>query len=506
MMNVPVELLMPLLVLLPFAGAVAAVFLPAGPRGMCGICTSVLTAICVFVAAVRTFVEGSHRHHLGGWDPPLGIALQLDGPGAVFLAMTAAIGVPVSFYARAYFRMPEAGGAGNRYFWPLWLILWGGLNGMYLSADLFNLYVLIEVVTLAAVSLAVLSGKAAAMMAGLRYLLAAIAGSMAYLMGVALIYGWAGALDFGILAERLEPTAAVNTGFALMLTGLVLKTALFPLHFWLPAAHASAQPPVSAILSALVVKGTFFIILRLWVDVFDLSVTYAAGQLMGVLGAAAILWGSYQALHQPGLKKVIAHSTVGQIGYLFLLFPLISVVTEDGRASGWAEHAWTGGIYQALAHGFAKASMFLAAGIYIIATGHDRVRSMGDLVGRLPMTTFALALSGVSLIGLPPSGGFVAKWMLLKAAIASGQWWWAPVLVGGSMLTAGYVFMILRQAFAPSEQTGELRRVPKSLEVTALLLGIGSIVIGLRAEEVLLLLDVGAPFGEAVDVEEGGGE
>ena len=500
------DTLIPLLVLIPFVGAMAVYFLPVRLRDAGGIATALVVAACVLLTTIRTFADGAHHHDLGGWEPPLGISLHLDGLGAVFLCMTACIGVPVSFYARSYFRLPEAGTGGNRHFWPLWLFLWGGLNGMYLSADLFNLYVLIEVASLAAVSLTVLSGKAAARVAGLRYLLAAIAGSMAYLMGVALVYGSVGALDFGTLARELEPSRSVNTGFALILVGLLLKTALFPLHFWLPGAHASAQPPVSAILSALVIKGTFFLIMRLWVDVFDASVTYAAGQMMGILGSAAILWGSYQALHQRGLKKVIAHSTVGQIGYLFLLFPLISVTLENGEAAPWAVHAWTGGIYQALAHGFAKASMFLVAGIYILAIGNDRLQSMSDLVGRLPMTTFALALSGVSLIGLPPSGGFVAKWMLLKAALSSGQWWWAPVVVAGSFLTAGYVFMILRQAFAPSEGPRELHRVPRALEITALLLGIGSIVIGLRAEEVLLLLDVGAPFGEVIEVEEGGAQ
>lgn len=120
------------------------------------------------------------------------------------------------------------------------------------------------------------------------------------------------------------------------------------------------------------------------------------------------------------------------------------------------------------------------------------------------MTTFAIALAGISLIGLPPSGGFVAKWMLLKASFASGQWWWAPMIVWGSFLTAGYVFMVLRIAFAPAGNSTPLRRVPRSLEVTALLLGIGAIVIGLRATEVLALLDVAAPYAEAVDPGNGG--
>ncbi len=494
------------LVILPIAGGVVTFLLPPKARGPAGLVFAWLTTSLAVLAGAVIAGGGSLSHALGGWPPPLGIGLKLDGLSAVFILMTGLVGGVVSFYARVYFDKVVENPARASMFWPLWLLLWAGLNGMYLAEDLFNLYVVIEVVGIAAVALAVLSGKNPAMVAGLRYLLAAIVGSLAYLMGVALIFGATGALDIGLAAAALETGPTAKIAFALILAGLMVKTAVFPLHFWLPPAHSSAEPPVSAILSALVLKGTFFIILRLWVEMFGVSLTFAAGQVLGALGAVAVIWGSFQALRQQRLKLVIAHSSVAQIGYLFLLFPLITVPLGMAQTPDWTVFAWTGAIYQVLAHGFAKAAFFLGVGVLVIAVGNDHKDSLLNMVGRLPMTTFAIGLAGVSLIGLPPSGGFLAKWMLLKAVFASGQWWWVPFILVGSLLTAGYVFMILRLAFAPALKETPLRPVPPGLQACALVLAIAAIVVALPAEWVTGLLEGTSGFGNAVEMISGGGE
>jgi formate hydrogenlyase subunit 3/multisubunit Na+/H+ antiporter MnhD subunit len=147
----------------------------------------------------------------------------------------------------------------------------------------------------------------------MRYLLVSLLGSLAYLLGVALLYHTFGSVDIALLAEQMEPSPAVWAAMGLMSAGLLLKTALFPLHFWLPPAHASAPAPVSALLSALVVKASFYILLRLWLEIFPLT-NSALGQLLGLLGAAAVLWGGLQALRQTQLKMLIAYSTVSQLG------------------------------------------------------------------------------------------------------------------------------------------------------------------------------------------------
>jgi multicomponent Na+:H+ antiporter subunit D len=482
--------MMTLLILLPFTGALIAFFFAKRSAAPVGITSAMATLAAVAGLAVELRSHGAQSYQIGGWQAPLGITLYADGLAMIMLFMTAIVATLITVYAAAYFRSNPA----QRFFWPLWLFLWAGLNALYLSGDLFNLYVVLEIVGLSAVALAALAGNRAALTAALRYLIAAMVGSLAYLFGVSLIYSEYGVLDLATLSNLLEPSAKSSVALSLMIVGLLLKTALFPLHFWLPSAHSAALAPVSAILSALVIKGSFYLSLRLWFFVFQPVVTFQAGQFIGVLGAAAILWGSFQALRQRRLKMLIAHSTVGQVGYLFLLFPLATLPLATGGSVPWITEAAMGSIYQAISHGFSKAAMFLAAGVIVNAAGSDQLNSLRDIAGRLPLTTFAFALAGVSLIGLPPSGGFVAKWMLLKAIIASGQWWWIPVVVAGSLLTAGYVFLMIRWAFKPAVGQLPLKPVSITLQLVPLVLALLAVSIGLIVEEPVRLLEVGTPF------------
>jgi len=218
----------------------------------------------------------------------------------------------------------------------------------------------------------------------MRYLLATMLGSLAYLLGVALIYHSFGSVDISILAERVESTPAVWSALGLMTAGLALKTALFPFHFWLPPAHTSAPAPVSAALSALVVKASFYVLLRLWLEIFPTDSGVAAG-LFGLLGAAAVFWGGLQALRSSRLKTLIAYSTVMQLGYLFLAFPLAVFA------------AWQGALYLLLSHALAKGAMFLAAGNILHFAGHDRIADLNRIAQRLPLTVSAFALAGISI-------------------------------------------------------------------------------------------------------------
>ena len=506
MIELPTSPYPALLVGLPILFATLSLFFRPRGKALVGLMASLLTAALALTALVEVTQRGTIIHILGGWHPPLGILLRMDPLASVFISMTAVVGVFISLYAWRYFRAQEPETGGYPLFWPLWLFLWAGLNGLFLSNDLFNLYVTIEVIGISAVALAVLSGKTTALFAGLRYLLAAIAGSMAYLYGVALIYGSTGTLDIGLLGQVLEPGSTTTFALLVITLGLMIKMAGFPFHFWLPPAHSSAPAPVSALLSALVVKGAFYILLRLWMEVFGVSLTFAAGQLIGFAGAIAVIWGSWQALLQKSFKLIVAHSSVAQLGYLLMVFPLMVLApgVEAGSAD-WLTPAWTAGIYQVIAHAFAKASFFLSAGLIIMAVGHDRIESLRNLVGNMRITAMAIGIAGVSLIGLPPSGGFMAKWMLLKGIFLSGQWWWAPVVLTGSLLTAGYVFMLLRLAFAPARETNTFRPVPKSLEIIALVLALGSFLIVFPAENLISFLGSSEVFGSGIEtILEGG--
>jgi multicomponent Na+:H+ antiporter subunit D len=184
----------------------------------------------------------------------------------------------------------------------------------------------------------------------------------------------------------------------------------------------------------------------------------------------------------------VAYSTVAQLGYLFVMFPLLL----PGEGMDWNPDAWWGGIYHALSHGVAKAAMFLAAGSMTYAVASDRIPAISGVAHRLPMTFLTFGLAGLSLAGVPPSGGFVAKWLLLRAAMANGQWPWALLLAVGGLLTLAYVLMVLRFALERTETPEAFRPVPRRMEWVAMGLALASVLMGIRAGELLALLDVGA--------------
>src|SRR5262249_53510370 len=304
------------------------------------------------------------------WHPPLGIALRADGLSAVMLLTTAVVIGAVCLYARSPFGLPAA--ADERRaplaFWIMLMGVWSGLNAVWLAGDLFSLYVALELLTFSAVPLVSLDGSTATLEAALRYLLFALIGSVLYLLGTALLYGGFGTLDLVLLSRVIRPEPTAFIAASLMTTGLLAKTALFPLHLWLPPPHAGAPAAGSALLSALVVKGSFILTVRLWFEAMPGLLHPGTSQLLGALGAAAVLFGSVLALRQARLKLMIAYSTIAQIGYLFFLFPLAS---GDSASTPWSSIAWTGGLLQLFFHSFSKAAKFIAARPLSPTGGHD---------------------------------------------------------------------------------------------------------------------------------------
>jgi multicomponent Na+:H+ antiporter subunit D len=488
----PGGLLLVAAVFVPAAAVLAAVAL-GGRRGEGVALAAVPAGLAIAVAIVAGVLRSGEplRYVLGGWAPPLGVVLRADGLAAAMILTTAVILCAIAVFARADFRTP-AGAPEARApfaFWTLLLGVWGGLNATFLAGDLFTLYVALEILTFAAVPLVCLDGRADQYAAALRYLVFALLGSMLYLLGAVLLYGAYGTLDIALLAQRVRPGPATWAAGALMTVGLLAKTALFPLHLWLPPAHAGAPAAASAVLSALVVKGSFFILVRLWFDVLPEQVTAAAAQSIAALGAAAIVLGSVVALRQPRLKLAIAYSTVAQIGYLFLMFPL-ALGSEAARFT--AGDAITGGMLQAISHATAKAAMFMSAGLIYAAVGHDRIADLAGVGRALPMSVFAFALGGVCLIGLPPSGGFLAKWLLLGAALATGQWWWVLVLAIGGLLTTGYVALVVARSLADAGTPLVLcARVPRHREAAALALALIATLLGFVAFANVNLIGIG---------------
>lgn len=479
-------------IMLPVAGMLA--ILALGLRRAERIAYLVLPAGLVIALAVAAGVANTGAaatYVLGNWQPPLGIALRADGLSATLMVMTALILCAVGIFARGTFNTPadKAEARSPMVFWTLLLGLWTALNTVFLAQDLFSLFVALELLTFSAVPLVCLDGKRDTLQAALRYLLFALAGSVFYLMGTALLYGAYGTLDITGLRLLARNDLATSIALGLMIVGLLAKAALFPLHLWLPAAHAGAPAAASAVLSALVVKAPFFLILRLWFDAAPQSVNSMAAQMLAWLGVASILFCSVMALRQARLKLMIAYSTVAQLGYLFLVFPL---VMASDAPTFWQSIGWTGGTLQLVSHALAKASMFLAAGLIAEALGHDRIDNLNGALKAVPISVAAFGLSGLSLMGLPPSGGFIAKLMLLTAAVETANWLIAATILIGGILAASYVFRVLNRAMAPpQDDRTATAEIPVYRELTVLGLAAGAVVLGFLPLQPFAFLGVG---------------
>jgi formate hydrogenlyase subunit 3/multisubunit Na+/H+ antiporter MnhD subunit len=475
--------LMPALVLLPLTAATAAAVLPAAAGRWLALAVAVLLPLALYALTRQVMGSGEVSYALAGLPVPLGIRLRLDGLSVLLLWLVCV----VYFAATAHAAAGVGSGKGTRRFWAAWLMLPAGLNELLISADLFNLYVGLELLTLSAVALVAFNGTAEALRAAMRYLLLAMLAALVYLLGVALVYGATGTLDLELMHDRMGSNSLRWAALILMTGGLLLKGAVFPLHGWLPPAHSSAPGPVSAVLSALVVKAPLYILFRLWFEAQTQLPAPLAGQVLTLLGCGAVLYGSVLALRQRRLKRVIAYSTVAQLGYLMLLFGMPSV------------YAWQGAIYQVLSHGLAKAALFLAAANLAKRLGSDLLEKLPGADQVMPVSVFALGLAGVNLMGLPPSGGFLAKWLLLTAAWQQQAWHIVIVILLGSLLAAAYVFRVLdliyaRPAAEPAPGAGPDPGLVCGL--TALLLALLAIATGFVSAPVLELLPVPAVLAE----------
>lgn len=474
----PEGFLLPLALALPAIGVALAVVLGGRHAQRVAFATFALgLALAVTIARAVWSTGDALVYVVGGWAPPLGITLRADGLSAAMLVTTALLIGAAGLYGRADFTGPAHGEArAPLAFWTLLLTIWTGLDAAFLAGDLFNQFVALELLTFGAVPLVSLGGSAGTLRAALRYLLFALIGSVLFLLGVGLLYGAYGTLDVALLAGRVRVDPVAQVAAALMTVGLLAKAALFPLHLWLPPAHAGAPPAASAVLSALVVKAPFFLAVRLWFDALPGLATPAAEQLLGALGASAIVFGGILAVRQERLKLLVAYSTVAQIGYLFLVFPL--------AAAGTA--AVAGGLVQAIAHALAKTAMFLSVGLLARGLGHDRIDGLAGAARVLPVSLLAFGLGGVSLVGLQPSA-------LRQAALATGQWWWVAAMLAGGALTATYVVRVLTHVRSAGGAAAELQApVERSRELLALALALAAFAVRVLPLASLLRIGRGA--------------
>jgi multicomponent Na+:H+ antiporter subunit D len=412
---------------------------------------------------------GPVRHTLGGWAAPIGIEFVVDGLSAFMLTVVTSVALLVALFARESVRRetPEREVA----FYGMTLVLLLGLTGLVLTGDLFNLYVFIEISALSSYALVSVGDDRAAVSA-FRYVLLGTIGASFYLLGVGFLYLLTGSLNMADIA-RLLPSIADNpvvaVSLAMMVAGIGLKMALFPLHGWLPDAYTFASSTATALIAPVMTKVSAYVLIRLLFFVYgaDLAVDrLAATSVIAWLSAAGIVAASLMAIAQTDVKRMLAWSSVAQLGYIGVGIGLATPL------------ALVGAMLHVLNHATMKCCLFLVSGSVAMQTGRLRVAEWAGLGRAMPWTFAAFTVAAVAMVGLPPTNGFFSKWYLVLGSVQGHAGVLGVVIVASSLLTAGYMFRLIERVWtapAPAEaaEPAMLTRLP------ALVLGVAIIVLGL---------------------------
>lgn len=414
-----------------------------------------LAAAFGIVNAVRLLLAvhttGPIHYAFGGVPMPYGIEYRLDLLGAYVLVVVAAVGSACTFWS-AVVRPPDAGRARQDLFYALWLACSAGMAGITVTGDLFNVFVFLEIASLSTYVLVAHGTERRALLAAYRYLLMGTVGATFLLIGIGLLYAVTGTLNMGDLAALLpKATAArpraVATALAFVSVGLCLKVAIFPLHLWLPGAYAFAPSAVSALLAGTATKVAFYLWLRFFCSIHSPTAPFAGlplAEILLPLGLCSALVGSVLAVFQDEPKRLLAWSSIAQIGYLVTGLSL-------GNAPGI-----TASLSLLASHALVKSALFLALGDAIARGGiAGRPLRMADLRGLAhasPATAAAILVAGAGLVGMPLTSGFVAKWLLLSALFTAGQWVAGAVLVLASALSLVYVGRLVLTLLAPTDR------------------------------------------------------
>ncbi|WP_440997678.1 monovalent cation/H+ antiporter subunit D family protein [Arhodomonas sp. SL1] len=375
----------------------------------------------------------------GNWEPPIGIEYRIDAANAFVALLVAAVAAVILPWARASVdhEVPERQGP----FYALFLLAFAGLMGITLTGDAFNVFVFLEISSLSTYALIAHGQDRRALLAAFRYLIMGTVGATFLLIGIGFLYMMTGTLNMADLAERLpelRDTATVKAALAFIIVGMGLKLALLPLHLWLPNAYTYAPSFISVFLAATATKVALYVMLRFTFTVFAPDYSFIALPLALVLMALAVagmVAGSWVAIYQSNIKRMLAYSSVAQVGYMVLGVSLVSVT------------GLTAGLLHLFNHALMKAALFMALGVVAYQVGSVRIEAFRGLGKQMPWTLTAFSLAGVSLIGLPPTAGFISKWYLISAAVEAGHGWLVALIVITSMMALIYIWRVVEAAW-----------------------------------------------------------
>ena len=439
-----------------------------------------LALVAASVGLSQVLSHGELRYFLGGWPPPFGIEYVLDHLSAFMAIIVVFIGlIAVAFPPAAGLYLTPRKGIPV---YGLILLLIGGLVGVVVTGDLFNLFVFLEIYSLASYALITLGGDRA-VVASFRYLILGTIAGCFYLLGVGFLYFSTGTLNMADIAQLLPAiytSPAVMAGVALIVIGMLIKLALFPLHVWLPDAHSYAPPVVAAILAAVQIEVAAYVLIRMFLTVFQpqyFSEYLPVTTIIGWISAAGIIYGSVMAIAQKDFKRMLAYSTVAQVSYIGLGIGLANPLGIIGA------------LLHILNHAFMKSSLFLVAGGIKHVTGLQEIPRFAGLGRKMPLIMTGFTIAALSMVGIPPMGGFFSKWYLVLGCLDAQNWAFLGVLLAGSLLTAVYFFRMIEKIFAtPSSDDEAVKKASEPsarILVPILILAVGIIVLGLSNEAIV---------------------
>lgn len=443
-----------------------------------------LALVMAVVMLVRFYQVGPYVYHMGGWPPPWGVEFKIDLLRIYMVLVILAVSLWIIIYALKDLEH-ELKTDVLGWYYTLYALLVGSMAGMAMTNDLFNLFVLMEICAISACGIISIKADRACLEASFKYLILSAMGTGCFLLGVALIYMVTGHLNYDLINETLPRAVELypNNMFAassLFIVAFGTKAALFPLHVWLPDAHASAPSPSSAMLSGLVIKIYAFGLFIIFYQVFPRSLldSIPLTEIVLWLSTLGIMFGSIFAMVQVDLKKMLAYSSIGQIGYVFLGIGLDH------------DMAMMGGFYHLLVHAIMKSMLFMAAGIIIYSTGVRQIKQLGGIGHVLPVTMMAFTIGSASMIGIPGTGGLISKWYLALGALEVGRPFFVVVILASSLLNAIYYMPIIVNAFMQQEDFQfKAIKVPRPMLITQIV-GVAAIVFfGVASRPAIMLLE-----------------
>lgn len=445
--------LMPFSVLLPLIASGVVAILPGRTLPWTVTFLAALGSAVIAALTLPAATEVTLSYPFGNWPPPIGIEYRVDAANAFVALLIASMASLALLWGKTSVNQEVSGRQGP--FYALFLLALSGLLGITLTGDTFNVFVFLEISSLATYALVAYGRDRRALLAAFRYLIMGTVGATFLLIGIAFLYTMTGTLNMADLAERLpevRDTRAVRAALAFIIVGLGLKLAMLPLHLWLPNAYAYAPNFITVFLAGTATKVALYVMLRFIFTVFapDYSfVVLPLATVLMVLAVAGMFAGSWVAMFQVHIKRMLAYSSVAQVGYMVLG---VSLVSLSGLTAAFL-HLFN--------HALIKTALFMAIGSVIYRIGSAKIDNFRGLGRQMPWTMTAFALAGLSIIGVPTTAGFISKWYLILAALESGAWWLVALIVMTSMMAVVYIWRIVEAAWM-TERPADLPAVKEA--------------------------------------------